>query len=70
MPVAPPHGSKLATNWRTASLTPMVASAKNAPRKRRMPKPNTSASRLTAVPAASAAATNGQCQPVTRSTQI
>ena len=63
MPVAPPHGSKLATNCLTASLTPMVARAKNAPRNRKMPEPKTSASRLTAAPAMSPAATSGPMPP-------
>ena len=52
MPVAPPHGSKLTTNCWIAWFTPMVASAKNAPRSRRMPRPNSSATALTATPPA------------------
>ena len=58
MPVAPPHGSKLVTNCAIAAFTPMVASAKKAPRRRRMPSPNSSASALTATPPTSAAETS------------
>ncbi len=47
MPVDPPQGVKLETNAFTPSLTPMVASAKYAPRSRRMPSPKSSATRLT-----------------------
>ena len=47
MPEEPPQGPKFSTKACTASLMPIVASAKNAPRSRRMPSPKNNARRLT-----------------------
>ena len=69
MPVAPPQGSKLVTSCWIAAFTPMVVSAKKAPRRRRIPSPKMSASALTDTPAASAAANTCQCQSLTRNRQ-
>ena len=50
MPDEPPHGVKFSTKACTASTMPMVDSAKNGPRSRRMPTPKMNASTLTPMP--------------------
>jgi hypothetical protein len=52
--------------WRSRIQRMKFAGAKNAPRKRRMPRSNSSASALIAMPAANAAATRCQCQSFTK----
>ena len=42
MPDEPPHGVKFSTNACTPSTMPMVDSAKNGPRSRKMPTPKMS----------------------------
>ena len=70
MPEEPPQGPKFSTKACTASLTPIVANAKNAPRSRRIPSPKNSDRMLTQTPAASRLAPSGQACALTSQTQM
>ncbi len=60
MPDEPPHGVKFSAKACTPSTMPMVDSAKNGPRSRKMPTPNMNDSTETPIPAASRLAASDQ----------
>ena len=70
MPDDPPHGVKFSAKACTASMTPMVESAKKAPRSLKMPRPKISARPLTHTPATARLGTSVHLYEFTSQTQM